>query len=47
MEKLRISAFFLKGDQFSHQQFNEKNTFLALTYSEKKIFSKFKKQMII
>jgi hypothetical protein len=28
------------------KKINEKNTFLALTYSKMKIFSKFKKQMI-
>jgi hypothetical protein len=50
-KKLRISKkllyIFLQGDQFAHQEINEKNTFLALTYSKKKIFSKFQKQMII
>jgi hypothetical protein len=34
-------TYFLKGDQFAHQKINEKNTFLALTYSKIKIFSKF------
>jgi hypothetical protein len=36
-----------KGDQIAHQKINEKNTFLALTYSKIIFFSKFKKEMII
>jgi hypothetical protein len=31
----------------THQKINEKNTFLVLTNSKIKIFSKFKKQVMI
>jgi hypothetical protein len=34
----------MKKDQYAHQKINEKNTFLALTYSKMKIFSKLKKK---
>jgi hypothetical protein len=37
----KLLQIFLKGDQFAHQKINEKNTFLALTNSKIKIFSKF------
>jgi hypothetical protein len=48
--KNRIFRTALKTDWkslFPHQKINETNTFLALTYSKIKIFSKLKKQMII
>jgi hypothetical protein len=47
LKKLKIRkkllSIFLKRP---HQKINEKNTFLALTYSKIMNFSKFKKQLI-